>query len=152
MIYHFTLPWVVLDHTTGVTVPNRSDGVLLDRNGVQVETTTPYGVPTRISTSPAGTTAAFMAPIPAGRVRFGKVDAPVWADENMDAAERAEAAQAAAQQVLDTVTSIAQNATEVTYFGRTPEGDVYVSPVPIVTGGGRPRVTPSGDVVITFNV
>ena len=152
MIYHFTLPWVVLDHTTGVTVPNRTDGILLDRDGAQVETTTPYGVPTRISTSPAGTTAAFLAPIPAGRVRFGNVDAAVFADENMDAAERAEAAAASAQAVVEKVQWIGENAAEVSYFRRDPNGDVWVTEFPVIdaASAGKPRVTTDGDVIITF--
>ena len=150
MIYHYTLPFLVLDSVTGAPVPNRTDGVLLDGDGNEVATTTPYGVPTRVTTSPVGTTAPFLATIPAGRVRFGNVDAAVWADENFTAAERAEASAALAQQVLEKVTWIGENASEVTYLYRAPDGSVMVSDTPVVTGGGRPRVTAEGDVIVTF--
>ena len=150
MIYHYTLPFLVLDSVTGVPVPNRTDGVLLDGDGNEVATTTPYGVPTRVTTSPVGTTAPFLASIPAGRVRFGTVDVAVWADENFTAAERAEQAAALAQQTLDKVTWIGENASEVTYLYRSPDGSVMVSDTPVITGGGKPRVTADGDVFVTF--
>lgn len=148
--YHYTLPFVVLDAATGAPVPNRTDGVLLDADGNEVPTTTPFGVPTRLSTSPVGTTAPFLAPIPAGRVRFGTTDAAVFADENFTAAERAAQSAALAQEVLDKVTWIGQNASEVTWLYRTPDGSVMVSDTPVITGGGKPRVTADGDVVVTF--
>ena len=152
MIYHYTLPFLVLDSVTGVPVPGRTDGVLLDGDGNEVATTTPYGVPTRVTTSPVGTTAPFLANIPAGRVRFGTVDTAVWADENFTAAERAEQAAALAQQTLDKVTWIGEHASEVSYFRRDANGDVWVTELPVINpaDAGRARVTNDGDVIISF--
>ena len=150
MIYHYTLPFLVLDSVTGAPVPNRTDGVLLDRDDNEIPVTTPFGVPTRVATSPVGTTAPFLAGIPAGRVRFGTADTAVWADENFTAAQSAEQSAALAQSVLDKMTWIGNNATEVTWMYRTDAGDVFVSETPILTGGGKPRITPEGDVYVTF--
>ena len=149
--YHFTLPWVVLDSATATLIRDRADGVLLDRYGQQVDARTPLGVPTLIRTGPAGTTVPFVADVPAGRVRFGTVEAAVWADENMDAAERAEAAAADARAVLERVTWIGENANEVSYFRRDLNGDVWVTDTPVIDGtGGYARIDSTGDVILTF--
>lgn len=151
MIYHFTLPWVVLDRDTMTLVKDRTDGVLIDRDGNEVAVMTPMGVPTKISTSPVGTTLSFNAPVSMGRARFGNVEAAVFADENLDAAERAEAALAAAREVVEHVQWIGENATEVSYFRRDANGDVWVTEHPVIDGtGGKPRITTDRDVVITF--
>lgn len=150
--YHFTLPWVVLDAVSAQLVSNRTDGVLLNHAGEQVAATTPLGVPTTIRTGPAGTTIPFHASISAGRVRFGDVEAAVFADENMDAAERAETAARSAAATLASMQRIEDTASEVTYLYRDTAGDVWVSDTPVTQGGGRPRVTTDGDVVVTFPV
>lgn len=150
MIYHYSLPWVVLDSTTATLITNRNDGVLLDRSGNEVPATTPLGVPTKIATGPAGTTVAFHASISGGRVRFGNVEAAVFADENLDAAERAEAAAAAAAETLASMRRIETTASEITYIYRDTAGDVWVSSTPVLQGGGKPRVTAEGDVIVDF--
>lgn len=149
-IYHFTLPWVVLDSAAGDLVKNRSDGVLLSVDGVQVQATTALGVPTAIRTGPAGTTTPFQASIPAGRVRFGDVEAAVFCDENANAVTKAEAAAATAAQALASIQVIGQNASEISYIFRDTAGDVWVSDTPVVVGGGKPRVDAAGDVWVDF--
>lgn len=143
-LYHYTLPWVVLDSQTATFVANRNDGILLDRDGQQVDAYTSLGVPTQIRTGPAGTTVPFQARISSGRVRFGDVEAAVFADETADAlpqalaaAEAATAAQAAAERVAST-------ATLVSNFYRDPDGEVWYSPTPVTTGGGQPVQSSDG--------
>ena len=156
MIYHYTLPWVVLDTSDPNTprlVAGRTDGVLVDRDGNQVDATTPLGMPTQIVTSSAGTTVPFQATVPAGRVRFGNVEAAVFADENLDAAERAEAAAQTAKDALSAIQHIGETATELSYFRRDSNGDVWVTELPVIDGtGGKPRVTSDGEVVIAFAI
>lgn len=152
-VYHYTLPWVVLDPVTGELVKNRADGVLLDKDGNGVVATTELGVPTTIRTGPSGTTGPFLAEVPMGRVQFGTVQAAVFADEQHDAADRAEAAQAAAEATLAEVTRIADTSTEVSYVYRDPAGDLRVSSTPLsLAQGGMPlRVDPTtGDVIATL--
>lgn len=154
MIYHYTLPWVVLDQSDPSApklVAGRTDGILLDRDGMQIDATTPLGMPTQIVTSSAGTTVPFQATVPAGRVRFGNIEAAVFADENMSAADQAAAAQQAAEDALASIQHIADTATEITYLYREGD-DIRVSQTPVVEGGGRPRITADGDVYVTFPI
>lgn len=151
-IYHFTMPWPVLDVLENTLVKDRNDGVLLANDGTEVQATTPLGVVSPIRTGPSGTTSAFLAPIPAGRVRFGTVEAAVFADENMIAAPLAEKAAADAAATRAAVEHLAANASEISYLRRDANGDVWVTQDPVVSGGGFPRVTPEGDVIVSFPI
>lgn len=150
-IYHYTLPWVVVSDT-GAPIGARSDGALLDIDGNPVTATTSLGVPTLVATRPQGTTLPFQADIPAGRVRFGDVEAAVFSDENLNALPSAEAARIAAENAYAAVQHIGETAAEITYLYRLGE-DVWVSDTPVVEGGGKPRVDPvTGDVWVDFPV
>lgn len=150
-IYHYTLPWPVLDVLNNELVKNRADGILLTVDGAEADAHTPLGVATKITTGPSGTTTAFTATIPAGRVRFGAVEAAVFSDENMIAADTALKAANAAEAALATIQHIADTATEISYLYRDGAGDIWVSETPVVTGGGRPRIDSAGDVYVTFD-
>ena len=75
--YHYTIPWVVLDSTTGALVTNRRDGVLYDVDGNEIAAYSPGGgFLTKIVTGPAGTSSFVARPRasrpsgrPAGRSR-----------------------------------------------------------------------------------
>lgn len=151
MIYHYTLPWPVLDSGTATLVKDRNDGVLIDIDGTQVEALTPLGAPTPIRTGPAGTTLVFHASIPAGRVRFGSVEAAVFADENMNALPAALAAQTAAVAAQTAAERAAANAVVVSHIRRTPDGEVFFTSTPVAAGGGQPIIRDDGTVVIRFS-
>ena len=152
--YHYTLPWTVLDVGNNSLVLNRSDGILLDDQGNEHPVTTPAGVPANVSTGPSGVTAPFHAQIPYGRVRFGSVEdaveAAVFSIESMAALETATQAAADAASMRATVEAIAATASEVAYFYRDTEGDIWVTGEPVLVGGGVPRLDANGDPVVLF--
>lgn len=149
-VYHYSLNWPVLDASSKLVL-NRNDGVMVDRNGAEVETTNELGVPIRVSTGPIGTTKNFLAPVPFGRVRFGAdAEAPVWADEQQDALEKAEEAAAYAARIAEHLEVLSRDATEITYIYRSPDGGIYASPTPVIENGGSVTVTDNGDVFVNF--
>ena len=152
--YHYTLPWTVLDVGNNALVLNRSDGVLLDDQGNEHPVTTPAGVPANVSTGPSGVTAPFHAQIPYGRVRFGgvesAVEAAVFSIESMAALETATQAAADAAEMRIIVEAIAATASEVAYFYRDSEGDIWVTGEPVLVAGGVPRLDANGDPVVIF--
>ena len=148
--YHYTLPWTVLDVGNNSLVLNRSDGILLDDQGNEHPVTTPAGVPANVSTGPSGVTAPFHAQIPYGRVRFGGVEAAVFSIESMSALETATQAAADAASMRATVEAIAATASEIAYFYRDTEGDIWVTGEPVLVGGGVPRLDANGDPVVLF--
>ena len=148
--YHYTLPWTVLDVGNNSLVLNRSDGILIDDQGNEHPVTTPAGVPANVSTGPSGVTAPFHAQIPYGRVRFGGVEAAVFSIESMSALETATQAAADAAEMRVIVEAIAATASEVAYFYRDSEGDIWVTGEPVLVGGGVPRLDANGDPVVIF--
>ena len=46
--------------------------------------------------------------------------------------------------------SIAATASEVAYFYRDTEGDIWVTGEPVLVGGGVPRLDANGDPVVLF--
>ena len=103
-----------------------------------------------MSTGPSGVTAPFHAQIPYGRVRFGGVEAAVFSIESMSALETATQAAADAAAMRATVEAIAATASEVAYFYRDTEGDIWVTGEPVLVGGGVPRLDANGDPVVLF--
>lgn len=149
-VYRYTIPWLVIDDATGDPVRNRSDGVLFDPSGTAVPAKTLLGVATAIQTGPKGTTVDFTAEIPMGYVRFGSVETAVWADAQANALPVAEQAAAEAAAMRAQVATIAENASEVAYFYRDANGDIWISDTPVLVGGGVPRVNVDGDPVVVF--
>lgn len=148
--YAYNHYFVVYDWQTGVLASNRSDGRLLDDNGVQVTVRDVNGLETPLRTGPAGVIENFTAPVSHGTAVFGTVRTSVMSDAAMDGATAAEAAAASAASVAASVQYIAENATEVSYLYRDTAGDVWVSDTPVVVGGGKPRVDAAGDVWVDF--
>lgn len=149
-IYHYKLPWPVIDTTTYQLVTNRGDGQLFDLNGTPVTATNTLGVATPISTGPYGTTTPFNAPVEAGYVRFGDAEAAVFSNETFQASEKAAQALAAAQQALTSIEGIASTAAKVSYIERSPDGSIYFTTYPVLEGGGHPVIRTDGTAYIEF--
>ena len=149
-LYHFNLGWPVVDVTTGELVRDRGDGQMFDASGNPVITRNSVGVASPVSVGPHAITARFTAEVPFGMVRFGKGEAPVYADETFTAAETAAEAKAAAQAALDQLANISLNAQKVSYIERSPDGRVYFTSYPVLEGGGQPVVRADGTAYIEF--
>ena len=70
--------------------------------------------------------------------------------ESMSALETATQAPADAASMRATVEAIAATASEVAYFYRDTEGDIWVTGGPVLVGGGVPRLDANGDPVVLF--
>lgn len=143
--------FVVYDARTGLLSANRSDGRLLDHFGAEVEARDLNGIVVPLRTGPAGVIENFTAEISHGTAEFGTVRTTVFSDAAMDGADAARAAQTAAEAAAASVQWIADNATELSYLTRDPNGDVWVHEDPVLVGGGKPRIDPvTGDVTVFF--
>ena len=131
--YAYYIP--VYDVVTGLPVPNRSDGVLVDSSGQAVQAKTLAGVNTSLKTGPTGLLEPFQAPIERGRARFGAVEVGILSDEAMDASARATAAQVAAEAAQVAAEACIAKAFPVSNVGLDPDGTPYVSDEPVANGG-----------------
>ena len=149
--FAYTFPWTVIDWTTGELTKNRTDGELLDpETNLPVAVVDANGTPVPLKTGPFGTLEPFTAPIGRGIARFGEVRSLVISDSTLDSSDQATRAAAAAEAAAATVAQIAETATEISYFYRDTNGDIWISATPVLTGGGVPRLNSDGDPVIVF--
>ena len=149
--FAFTFPWVVQDWTTGQLTQNRADGELLDPDTEQpVEVFDVNGQMTTLKTGPFGTLAPFTSHVRHGIARFGEVRTLVISDGALNSSEQAIQAAADAAAARAAVEAIAETASEIAYFYRDTEGDIWVTNVPVLVGGGVPRLDANGDPVVLF--
>lgn len=149
--FAFTFPWVVQDWTSGQLTQNRADGELLDPDTDQpVEVFDVNGQMTALKTGPFGTLAPFTANLRHGIARFGEVRTLVISDGALNSSEQAIQAAADAAAARAAVEAIAETASEIAYFYRDTEGDIWVTNEPVLVGGGVPRLDANGDPVVIF--
>ena len=149
--FAFTFPWVVQDWTTGQLTQNRADGELLDPDTDQpVDVFDVNGQMTTLKTGPFGTLAPFTAILRHGIARFGEVRTLVISDGALNSSEQAIQAAADAAAARAAVELIAETASEIAYFYRDTEGDIWVTNEPVLVGGGVPRLDANGDPVVLF--
>ena len=149
--FAFTFPWVVQDWTTGQLTQNRTDGELLDPDTDQpVEVFDVNGQMTALKTGPFGTLAPFTSHVRHGIARFGEVRTLVISDGALNSSEQAIQAAADAAAARAAVEAIAETASEIAYFYRDTEGDIWVTGEPVLVGGGVPRLDANGDPVVIF--
>ena len=68
----------------------------------------------------------------------------------MNSSEQAIQAAADAAAARAAVELIAETASEIAYFYRDTEGDIWVTNEPVLVGGGVPRLDANGDPVVIF--
>ena len=149
--FAFTFPWVVQDWTTGQLTQNRADGELLDPDTDQpVDVFDVNGQMTTLKTGPFGTLAPFTSHVRHGIARFGEVRTLVISDGALNSSEQAIQAAADAAAARAAIELIAETASEIAYFYRDTEGDIWVTGEPVLVGGGVPRLDANGDPVVIF--
>lgn len=148
--YAFTFPWIAWDYTAGTPASDRVDGVLEGPDGQVVATYDETGAPAPLRTGASGVVRPFRSSVVRGVARFGEARAVCVSDEAFESHEAAVAAAAEAAATRAAVERIAENATEIAYFYRDPAGDLWISPTPVLIGGGVPRIDENGDPVVVF--
>ena len=149
--FAFTFPWVVQDWTTGQLTQNRADGELLDPDTDQpVDVFDVNGQMTTLKTGAFGTLAPFTSHVRHGIARFGEVRTLVISDGALNSSEQAIQAAADAAAARAAIELIAETASEIAYFYRDTEGDIWVTGEPVLVGGGVPRLDANGDPVVIF--
>ena len=149
--FAYNFAWIAWDYNAGTVASDRTDGVLEGPDGQIVPTFDENDAPAPLRTGASGVVRPFRADVVRGVARFGEARAVVISDDGFESHEAALAAAAEAAATRAAVEQFAENASEVAYFYRDAQGDIWVSGDPVLVGGGVPRLDANGDPVVVFS-